>query len=449
MKTLGMNAALMAVSTKCSSDRQPERSNIIFLLTDDQRWDTLGCAGNKIIQTPNLDRLAAEGVHFANAFVTTPICAASRASLFTGLYERKHQYTFGTPPVKQEYIDFSYPLQLRVAGYRTGFIGKFGVKVLPGATEKMFDMFKPLDLPYIKKVDGKERHLTDIIGDEAIRFLDGDASGKPFCLSISFNAPHAEDDNPRQYIWPPQYDDLYKDVTIPPPPMSDAKWFEAQPEFVRKGFNRVRWYWRFDTPEKYQQMVKGYYRMISHVDTVVGHLRQALADRGLDSNTIIIFTSDNGYFLGERGLADKWLMYEPSLRVPLIIYDPRAPKQRRGLVLEQMALNIDIPPTILSMAGLTPPPAMQGRSLTELLEDPRKPWRAEFLCEHLYNHPSIPSSEGVRTEKWKYFRYRDYPGFEELYYLADEPMEEHNLAADPAYRQQLEMLRHRCDQLIA
>jgi arylsulfatase A-like enzyme len=196
-------------------------------------------------------------------------------------------------------------------------------------------------------------------------------------------------------------------------------------------------------------MVKGYYRMISGVDNVVGRLRKALADRGLDRNTIIILMGDNGYFLGERGLAGKWLMYEPSLRVPLIVYDPRAPKNRRGRVLDQMALNIDVPPTILSMAGLPMSSATQGRSLMELLKDAKTPWRTEFLCEHLYNHPSIPQSEGVRTEKWKYFRYREHPGFEELYHIAEDPMEEHNLASDPAYKHQLETLRQQCDQLIA
>ena len=447
--TLCASAAAMTLTHRALADSPADRPNIIFLLTDDQRWDMLGCAGNKIIQTPNMDRLASDGVRFTNAFVTTPICAASRASLLTGLYERTHGYTFGTPPIRQAHCDMSYPVQLRTAGYRTGFLGKFGVRVSAGARKKMFDTFDALRGPYLRKVDGKDRHLSDIMGDEAIRFIDADDSGKPFCLSVSFHAPHAVDGDKRQYFWPPECDDLYKDVTIPPPPMSDAKWFKAQPEFVRKGFNRLRWHWRFDTPEKYQRMVKGYYRMISGVDRVVGRLRKALAERKLDRNTIIILMGDNGYFLGERGFAGKWLMYEPSLRVPLLVFDPRAPKARRGQVLDQMALNIDVAPTILAMAGLSTPPAMQGKSLTPLLGAAKSAWRKEFFCEHLLKNESIPQSEGVRTTRWKYFRYRDHREVEELYDLKADPMEKRNLADDPAHRQQIEKLRKRCEQMIA
>jgi len=450
IKTLGGAAAAMASSGGLDAATEAgERPNIIFILTDDQRWDMLGCAGNAILKTPHMDRLAADGVRFANAFVTTPICAAGRASVFTGLYERRHGFTFGTPPLAGAYTDISYPQRLREAGYRTGFVGKFGVKVAAGAKGKMFDSFVPLRGPYFKKVEGPRRHLTDITADKAIEFLRESKGGKPFCLSISFNAPHAADSDKRQYIWPAGCNDLYKDVTIPPPPMSEASWFDAQPEFVRKGFNRKRWYWRFDTPEKYQRMVKGYYRMITGVDSAVGRLRKQLRTLGLDRNTVIVLMGDNGYFLGERGFAGKWLMYEPSLRVPLIVYDPRRPAAKGGAVLEQMALNIDVAPTLLAMAGLPVPPAMQGESLMPLLDGRKTAWRTEMFCEHLLKNPAIPQSEGVRTERWKYFRYRDHEGFEELYDLTADPMEKHNLASDEAHKRQLQTLRRRCDEMIA
>lgn len=200
------------------STQRPLKPNIIFILTDDQRWDALGCAGNPIIQTPNMDELATNGVRFENAFVTSPICAASRASILTGLHERTHGFTFQTPPLARTHTDMSYPYRLRQAGYRTGFIGKFGVEVEKEAIGKMFDFYVPrVRTPYFKKVDGKLRHLTEINGDEAIRFLRTCKPGQPFCMSISFNAPHAEDQDPKQYFWPPACDNLYNDINIPGP----------------------------------------------------------------------------------------------------------------------------------------------------------------------------------------------------------------------------------------
>ncbi len=429
------------------------RPNILFVLTDDQRNDMLGCAGHAILKTPEMDRLAAEGVRFANAFVTTPICAASRATFLTGLYERRHGYTFRTPPIGEADWAMSYPVLLRRAGYRTGFVGKFGVGVAGGrkAIGKAFDEFARMGRhPYFKKRDGGKRHLTDLTADRAIEFLDGCEGGTPFCLSVSFNAPHAEDSDKRQYIWPPSADGLYEDVTIPPAPMSEPKWFQAQPEFVRKGLNRTRWHWRFDTPEKYQRMVKGYYRMITGVDRAIGRIRKALAERGLAENTVIVLAGDNGYFLGERGFAGKWLMYEPSLRVPLIVCDPRAAKADRGVVRTETALNLDCSPTFLDLAGVTRPGGVQGRSLRPLLGKADAPadWNEEFLCEHLFKHKGIPQSEGVRTPKWKYFRYRHHRGVEELYDLAADPMEKVNLAGKPEHQATLGRFRKRCDALI-
>lgn len=446
---LGALSLGVQVLAATSSAEAHEKPNIIFILTDDQRWDALGCAGNPIIQTPNMDRLAEKGVRFEHAFVTTPICAASRASIFTGLYERTHGFTFGTPPLAQAYTDISYPRCLRQAGYRTGFIGKFGIDVEKGTIGKMFDSYKNLVRnPYFKKVDGKLRHLTEVNGDEAIKFLRSCKPGQPFALSISFNAPHAEDLDRKQYFWPPACDNLYNDVKIPDPKTSDPAFFEAQPDFLKASLNRVRWKWRFDTPEKYQDMVKGYYRMISGVDMVLGRVMEELKKLGVDKNTVIILTADNGYFQGERGFAGKWLMHESSIRVPLIVYDPQRALSNQGTVLKQMALNVDIAPTILGLAGLDIPGAIQGRSLIPLLNGEKVKWRTEMFCENLYNHPAIPQSEGIRTARWKYIRYRNHPDFEELYDLIRDPLEEKNLASDERYKEQLLELRERCDQMI-
>ena len=447
---LAAAAAAWARPGHCGSP-QRQRPNIVLILTDDQRWDALSCAGNAVLKTPHMDRLAAEGVRFENAFVTTPICAASRASIFTGLYERTHGYTFATPPVRAEHVALSYPAMLRAAGYRTGFVGKFGIGLAGGrkATARMFDSFRPLGRsPYFKKVGEAKRHATDITADRAIEFLDSCKQGRPFSLSVSFNAPHAEDGDKRQYIWPPSADGLFEDVEIPPPPLAGPRWFDAQPAFVRKGMNRIRWRWRFDTPVKYRRMVKGYYRMIAGVDAAVGRIGAALAKRGLDRDTVVIFTSDNGYFLGERGFAGKWLMYEPSLRVPLIVCDPRSPAAQRGTTRKQMALNIDLSPTVLGLAGLSAPKAVQGQSLLPPLRDAKCQHRREFLCEHLFKHRQIPRSEGIRTERRKYFRYLDHPGAEELYDLASDPQERTNLAGRAEHQAVLERMRKRCDEMV-
>ena len=193
-------------------------------------------------------------------------------------------------------------------------------------------------------------------------------------------------------------------------------------------------------------MVKAYYRMITAVDKVLGNIRQTLNDTGMDKNTIIIFTSDNGYFLGERGLAGKWLMYDNSIRVPLIIYDPRA--ENNSWEVDQLVLNIDIAPTIMDYANIQIPEDIQGHSLIPVLNDPALSIRDQFLCEHLYELKYIPKSEGIRTEKWKYFRYIDDPDHEELYDLVNDPLEVNNLVYDNNSSRELNALRKDCNAQI-
>jgi len=208
--------------------------------------------------------------------------------------------------------------------------------------------------------------------------------------------------------------------------------------------SRTRWAWRFDTPEKYQAMVKGYYRMISGIDLVLGRIRAELERLGLARNTIILYTSDNGYFLGERGYADKWLMYDLSTNVPLVICDPRAPREERGFVRRELTLNIDLPATLLDFAGIKVPAAIQGRSLRPLLGRTKPAWRREIFCEELWDHPEIPQSECVRTDRWKYIQYPKHPDYVELFDLENDPQEKHNLARQARYGATLEDLRARC-----
>lgn len=424
---------------------QNKRPNIIFILTDDQRWDALGFAGNSIIQTPQIDSLALSGKYFKNAFSSTPICAASRASILTGLYERTHAYTFQKPRLKDPYVQLMYPKILKDSGYYVGFFGKLGVII--DSAHNYFDISDFYDRKeefgrqgyYYKQINGDTVHLTQYTGFQARNFIKSVPADKPFCLSLSFSAPHAHDASIEQYFVENNDTSIYTSQKIPLQPLSDSTYFNQLPLAVREGYNRLRWTWRFDTQEKYQQMVRAYYQMISELDAEIGLIRKQLELKGLADNTVIIVMGDNGYFLGDRQLADKWLMYEPSIRIPLVIYDPRFKKPN---VINQMVLNIDLPKTILEIAAVTAPTAYQGKSLAPLIRDSNFNLnRHSILIEHLWDFPKIPSSEGIRTDRWKYFRYRYINVPEELYDLRNDPLEKVNLAANKKYKKVLSKLR--------
>jgi len=339
---------------------------------------------------------------------------------------------------------------LRRSGYYTGFIGKFGVKVERGVKEEMFDYFHPMSPGqyFVKQPDGSLRHKTELCGDRAEEFLASVPQDKPFCLSISFNAVHAVDgDKQRHYQWPKAVDGMYEDVEIPPPRLSDPAIFESQPDFLKRSLNRQRYFWRWDTPEKYQRNMRAYFRMISGVDRVIGRALKALEKQGLAENTVVIYSADNGYYMGDRGFAGKWSHYEQSLRVPLIIYDPRLPAGCRGRVVDPMALNVDLPATMLDLAGLPVPKIYSGRSLVPILRG-RTPadWRTDFFCEHLMDHPAIPKWEGVRGQRFKYAHYFEHR-YEFLHDLETDPDELRNLAGDSQYAAVLERMRRRCIQL--
>ncbi len=443
---------------------EAKRPNIIFLLTDDQRWDTLGCMGNPIIRTPHVDRLAAEGVVFDRCFVTTSICMTNRACIFTGQYAARHGvWDFRTQFTSRQLAQ-TYPGLLEQAGYYVGFIGKWGVGAPP---KDLFDYNRgwPGQNRYYPKLQGENpfeylspkpdrerlvagqrdrQHLTARMGDQAIEFLEGVPGDRPFCLSFSFKAPHCQDGQPafRQFPYDAKLHAMYQDATIPPAPLSDPEFFASMPEFLKASENRRRWELRFATPEMYQHSVKSYYRLISGVDRVVGRIVDKLKEEGLLDNTIIVYTGDNGFYLGERGFAGKWYAHEVSIRVPLVVYDPRLPAGARGTRRDQPVLSIDLAPTMLEMAGIAAPPTMQGCSLVPLIEGADPEWRAEFFYEHLFKHPRIPCSEAVRDPHYKYIRFVDVePPYEELYDLENDPHEAHNLAGDPAHAETLRRMR--------
>lgn len=450
-------AAAAAALTTCALPKK--RPNIIFLLTDDQRRDMLGCMGNDIIQTPNIDALAADGVIFDKTFVTTSICCTSRASIFTGQYARRHGINDFSTDFSAGQLAQTYPMLLKKVGYRVGFIGKYGVgRRLP---KEAYDFWRGVPgQPKYETVDdqGRPIHYTRLAGNQALEFLRGSSGEQPFCLSVSFKAPHVQDGDPRQFIPDPAYADLYRSVDIPTPEKAKSKYFQAMPDFLKDDqcMLRVRWRQRFSTPEMYQEMVKKYYRLITGVDVIVGDIRKELDKRGLAENTVIVLLGDNGFYLGEYGFAGKWLGHEESIRVPLIVFDPLLPKRLRGRRREDMALNIDIAPTLLDIAGVKPPTNMQGKSLLPLIKGKSIPWRDAFFYEHLFKVPEsavptvgyIPSSIGLRTQQWKYLRYIDYdPVYEELYDLQNDPQETENLADHKEYADDLARLRQQCDEM--
>jgi len=448
MKTL---IALLAAFITVTTFAAEPRPNIIFVLADDLRWDALGYAGNRIVQTPNIDALARSGTRFRNHFVISSICNVSRATMFTGQYLRRHHiYEFDTPFTPEQW-GHCYPKLLREAGYRTGFIGKFGVgdSNFIASMAKEFDYWRGLPGQaglFFQKNNPNSRHKTALFGDQALAFIRSNDTRQPFCLSISFNAPHARDRQPREF-WPdPRDESLYVNAQIPVSPKATEELFQRLPQIAKTSMGRDRWLLRFDTPEKFQGIVKDYYRLITGIDREVGRMMESLTELGLRDNTIIIFTSDNGFFLGERGMADKWLMYEESIRVPILICDPREHKAR---TIDALTLNIDLAPTILDLAGVTIPKEMQGRSLVPFVQG-RRPnnWRRDFFYEHHTMTKVIPEVEGVRNERWKYVRWvTTLPLFEELFDLKSDPEELNNLASDPRSQKQLTTLRDRWKEL--
>lgn len=421
--------------------------NILVLYADDWRFDTLGCAGNPIVRTPHLDRLAAEGVRFTHNYVTTSICGVSRASLLTGQWMSRH----GNPAFAMFKTPWAetYPGALRSHGYRVGHVGKWHNGTFP---EQAFDFGRAYHTTHWQKQpDGSKVHVTQKNEHDALDFLRTQPSGQLFCLTVAFFAPHAEDANPRQYLPQPESMALYRDVTIPPPPTDPNAALQRLPPFLRDERNegRVRYHRRFDTPEKYQEMMKNYYRLCTEVDTAVGRILEELRRQDVLDRTLIVFTSDNGYFHGDRGLADKWYPYEESIRTPLIVRDPRAPANQRGRTLEAMTLNVDLAPTFIAAARLTPPARMQGRDLSLLYRssDPID-WRNEFFYEHaaIGEITSIPASQALVRRDAKYIVWPNF-GHEELFDLRADPAESSNIAAVFAQTPTVAALRERLDAL--
>ncbi|MBM81809.1 MAG: acetylglucosamine-6-sulfatase [Planctomycetaceae bacterium] len=445
---------LIVANVTRAADKQP---NIVFFFTDDQTSSTLGCYGNPIVKTPNINALAERGTRFRYAFVSHSICWVSRTTILTGLYGRSYG-TPGNPDLTRADVARElYSDILRDNGYRTGYFGKWHAKMPRGYRNSAhFDEFEAIGRkPYYKpQKDGTLRHETELIVDRGIKFIKNQPKDKPFALNMWFNACHAEDGDRRPGIghfpWPREIDGEYQDRHIDEPRLSDPKIFENQPEFLKTTINRERFFWRWNTPQKYQTNMRAYYRMVSGIDGAIGRFMKVLEDLGLAENTIIVYTADNGYHMGNRGFAGKWSHYEESLRVPMIICDPRVPKDQQGQVTDAMALNVDLPATFLDWAGVEIPDRYQGRSLQPIVNEGQPDdWRTETFHEHFAVRSRIPAFEGLRNENFKYVRYFDHDNYEFLHDLKNDPDELVNLAKDPKHEETLKAMRERTDKKVA
>ena len=432
-----------------------DRPNIIFLLADDLRYDALGCTGNTLAITPNLDKMAAGGYLFKNAYVTSSICAISRASILTGQYARRHGITNFEKALSTTAFQASYPFLLRQHGYYTGFIGKYGVgKNLPATAFHYWKGYPGHGEYFIRDANGNLVHETAMMGRQAKEFLEQRDPSKPFCLSISFKAPHSEDGVAENNGFRPDpfFNNWYTGVQFPLPVTYADSYYQQFPAGWRRNGNnreneaRQRWQQRF-SPQKFQTTSQAIYRLVSGLDKMVGELREFLKWKDLEKNTILVFTSDNGFYMGEHGLEGKWYGHEESIRVPLIIYDPRQPQQQK--IIEEMALNIDLAPTILSWADVEVPQQMQGSRLQPLLSGKATAWRSEFFYEHLYESGGayIPKTVGVVNASWKYMRYFNGSTsgkavvYEELFDVGTDHHEQKNLAKEATQKSRLDALR--------
>lgn len=515
-----------------ADESMAEKPNLILILTDDQRVDTLGCYGNPVVRTPHLDRLTSEGTLFTQATVTSAICTPSRASIFTGMHERRHGINFNSgtalAPVSWQQ---TYPMLLRKAGYFTGYIGKNHVPVgamgyETGLMDASFDywyaghehlLFYPKNRPdWALRVKGIDERMFDnaradtqveilqegvenflnpnqAFYDGAARFLERRPKDRPFCLSICFNLPHdagtgnMEDRPSDPELYKTGYHDQRDAIRAELPSTYIAKADITEPKLpvdVLYTEHRQGGYAYVDTPETLVERIIRRYQSITGIDNLIGALREKLEQLGLADNTVIIFSSDHGIMRGEFGLGGKGLNYDPCLRVPMIVHDPRSPA--KGKVRDEAVQSIDLPATLLDYAGMQIPANMSGRSMRPLVEGSDIPWREYAFAENLWcTRHGNPRVESVRGNGWKYIRYfkNDYslfegmddraqqrvtnlqagayqlwldasikgeqPVYEELFDLGNDPGEIDNLAHDPRHAARLAELRAVCDRLVA
>ena len=435
-----MGAAGVAALAGGAAQARDRRPNILFIMTDDHAAHALSCYSGRLNRTPAMDRLAREGVLFSKAFVTNSLCAPSRATILTGKYSHAHG-------VRDNFTDFdtsqwTFPRALRAAGYRTALVGKWHLRSDPAD----FDYWNILPgqgayvNPYLIEMGQRKRHtgyVTDIITEIAIRKMK-EWKDNPFCLLLHHKAPH------RNWQPAPRHASLFADAELPLPETFDDD-YSSRTSSAAHADMRIA-----DMPDyagdapaalsererkvyNYQRFIKDYLRTIAAVDESIGRVLQFLDASGLAENTLVVYTSDNGFFLGDHGWYDKRFMYEQSLRVPLIVRFPGVAQP--GTRCGAFVLNTDVAPTLLDAAALQPPGDLHGRSLIPLLRGQQPvDWRTAMYY-HYYEYPQshrVRPHRGVRTGRYKLIHFYTVDEWE-MYDLQRDPNELQNIYGDPRY----------------
>jgi len=423
------------LADEAKQDRAP-RPNIVYLMADDQNTYSLGCYGNKDVLTPNMDQLGRDGMIFDRHYVTTAICMGSRANVFTGRYEYKTGCNFVHGNLSPELWEKSYPMKLREAGYLTAFAGKFGIVVDgKGICENDFDLYggaegqsnyKTAQNPSMKDYAKEFPHSTLSYGEFGRDVIkESVKQEKPFCLSISFKAPH------RPATPDPKFDHVYKGKTFLKPSNYGRRYGEHLSAQSKQGRQFVRHYeWGYDT--KYDEVMAVYYQQIYAIDVALGMIRKELKAQGVSDNTVIIYTSDNGFICGSHGYGSKVLPMEESSRVPLIIFDPRSKNSGRQIRCGQLTGNIDFAPTMIDLAELEPVEGTDGKSLLPLLKNPEKGGHSHLALMNTFPPaPTTCMSIVTKELKYTYWWYEDeeMKPAEELFDLKNDPEELSNLVA--------------------
>jgi N-acetylglucosamine-6-sulfatase len=443
-----------------------EHPNVVFILTDDQRWDAMSIAGNSYLQTPNIDRLAKEGIHFRNHFCTTSLCSPSRASILSGLYAHSHGVTNNFTDYPEDLP--SFPRQLQLAGYETAYIGKWHMGEQSDEKRKGFDFWishkgqgqyydNTFNINGIRTTT--KGYYTKVVTDMACQWLK-QRGDQPFLLMLGHKAPHSF------YIPEPQYENTFDSVQIPYP--KTAFELEDNPDWIKErlttwhGIYGPLFDWRKEFPdtspegvEDFMRMTRAYWGTILSVDDSVGMIYDTLKEMGELDNTLFIFTSDNGLLNGEHGMVDKRTMHEASIRIPLVVRYPGLTPANRPRIIDGQVLTIDFAPSILDICNVKPLEKVHGRSWKNLVKDDSKDWRKAWYYEYNYEKqfPYTPNVRGIRTDQWKYMHYPHGDGspdrhMAELYNIQEDPNETRNLIDRPEYASLVESLKKDLRDLI-
>lgn len=446
---------LLIVHMTSAQSKDLNRPNIIYLMADDQNTLSVGCYGNSEVSTPNMDKLGNDGVIFDRHYNTTSICMASRASVMTGMYEYKTGTNFSHGDMKPEVWNKSYPVLLRESGYLTAFAGKFGFEVEgKGLCEDDFDFWggAPGQSSYVTANNKSMRDYAEgyphstlsygAFGQHVIK--ESVKQNKPFSLSISFKAPHRPVDPD------PKFDAVYEGKTFIKPENFGRVYGEHLSEQSKAGrqYNRFT-EWNYDTD--YDAVMAKYYQLVYAIDVAVGMIREELEKQGISDNTVIIYTSDNGYICGSHGYGSKVLPMEESSRVPLMIYDPRSKSAVKRQRSNALTANIDFAPTILDLANIAIPDNMDGTSLRPLLENPTQDINNQISFINVYG-PMATHSLTCITKRWKYTYWwygKNMEPVEELFDIQNDPLELKNCATDKKHLSELIMMREKYSEEIS